>query len=151
MRYSGRLRRHEREYGKGSAPARAGQTRTRIRKIRRRPGVLRGPARGRQAGAHGGRTGERRPIINPRKITAALLLIGGIGLLQYHAILFWTAAVDPLTGWAWSLLLECAALWCWSHHRAAIRWGLGAVATVLVLAGPLYQVAKPLGYQGDKQ
>jgi hypothetical protein len=82
--------------------------------------------------------------MNPRKITAALLLIGGIGLLQYHAILFWTAVVDPATGWAWSLLLEGAALWCWSHHRAAIRWGLGAVATVLVLAGPLYQVAEPL-------
>ena len=52
--------------------------------------------------------------------------------------------VDPLTGWAWSLLLEAAALWCWSHPRFAVRWGMGAVATVLVLAGPLYQVSAPL-------
>ncbi|MDH5785353.1 MAG: hypothetical protein OEZ16_07060 [Chromatiales bacterium] len=81
--------------------------------------------------------------LNPRKISAALILIGGVALLQYHAILFWTEVVDPLTGWAWSLLLEGAALWCWSHPRFSIR-SLGAVATVLVLAGPLYQVSAPL-------
>lgn len=82
-------------------------------------------------------------LSNPRKAFAAVMLIGGIGLLQYHAILFWTNVVDPLTGWAWSLLLEGAALWCWSHPRLSVR-SLGAVATLLVLAGPLYQVSAPL-------
>lgn len=86
--------------------------------------------------------------LNPRKITAVLLLLGGIGLLQYHAIMFWTDVVDPLTGWAWSILLEGAALWCWSHHNAAIRWVLGAIATLLVLTGPLYHVAAPLVAEG---
>lgn len=81
--------------------------------------------------------------MNPRQASALLILIGGIGLLQYHAIMFWTDVVDPLTGWAWSLLLEGAALWCWSHPRWSIR-SLGFVATVLVLAGPLYQVSAPL-------
>lgn len=81
--------------------------------------------------------------MTPRQASALLILIGGIGLLQYHAIVFWTDVVDPFTGWAWSLLLEGAALWCWSHPRWSIR-SLGAVATVLVLAGPLYQVSAPL-------
>lgn len=82
--------------------------------------------------------------LTPRQLFALPILIGGIGLLQYHAIMFWTAVVDPVTGWAWSLMLEGAALWCWSHPRFAVRYGLGAVATVLVLAGPLYQVSAPL-------
>lgn len=81
--------------------------------------------------------------MNTRNITALILLVAGIGLMQYHAILFWSEHVDQATGWAWSLLLEGAALWLWSSRRAAQR-ALAFVATVLVLAGPLYQVSAPL-------
>lgn len=73
----------------------------------------------------------------------ALLLTGGIGLLQWHSIAFWSAHVDHATGWAWSLLLEGVALWLWSDGRA-VRRLLAVVATVLLLAGPLYQVSSPL-------
>lgn len=73
----------------------------------------------------------------------ALLLIGGIGLLQWHSIAFWSAHVDRATGWAWSLLLEGVALWLWSDARTMRRL-LAVVATVLLLAGPLYQVSSPL-------
>lgn len=73
----------------------------------------------------------------------ALLLVGGIGLLQWHSIAFWSTHVDHATGWAWSLLLEGVALWLWSDGRAMRRL-LAVVATVLLLAGPLYQVSSPL-------
>lgn len=81
--------------------------------------------------------------MNTRNITALILLVAAIGLMQYHAILFWSEHVDAATGWAWSLLLEGAALWLWSSRRMAQR-ALALVATVLVLAGPLYQVSAPL-------
>lgn len=81
--------------------------------------------------------------MNTRNITALILLVAAIGLMQYHAILFWSEHVDRATGWAWSLLLEGAALWLWSSRHAAQR-ALALVATVLVLAGPLYQVSAPL-------
>lgn len=81
--------------------------------------------------------------MNLRAITTVLLLAGCIGLLQYHAIQFWAANVDAATGWVWSLLLEGAALWLWFSPTRARR-ALGAVATLLLLAGPLYQVSAPL-------
>jgi hypothetical protein len=81
--------------------------------------------------------------MNTRQLTALVLLVAAIGLMQYHAIMFWSEHVDLTTGWAWSLLLEGSALWLWSSKRIAQRI-LGAVATVLVLAGPLYQVSAPL-------
>lgn len=81
--------------------------------------------------------------MNTRNITALILLVAAIGLMQYHAILFWSEHVDQATGWAWSLLLEGAALWLWSSRHMAQR-ALALVATVLVLAGPLYQVSAPL-------
>ncbi|MFP4182228.1 MAG: hypothetical protein ACLFTX_06495 [Thiohalospira sp.] len=51
---------------------------------------------------------------------AAVILIGCTAVIQYHAIQFWTAQVDPVTGWAWSLLLEAVALWLW-WRRGIIR------------------------------
>lgn len=77
-----------------------------------------------------------------RAIATAVLLGGCIALLQYHAIQFWLAHTGPL-GAVWSLLLEGAALWLWSDARAARR-ALGALVTLLLLAGPLYQVSAPL-------
>lgn len=81
--------------------------------------------------------------MNTRQLSALVLLIAAIGLMQYHAIMFWSEHVDKATGWAWSLLLEGSALWLWSSQKMAHRM-LAAVATLLVLAGPLYQVSAPL-------
>jgi hypothetical protein len=78
-----------------------------------------------------------------RPLATGLLLAGCIGLLQYHSIQFWVERTGSPVGLAWSLLLEGAALWLWSDRRP-LRHGLGALATLLLLAGPLYQVSAPL-------
>jgi len=77
-----------------------------------------------------------------RPISTALLLVGCICLLQYHAIQFWVTHAG-ITGAAWSLLLEGAALWLWSSPRL-LRRVLGGLVTLLLLVGPLYQVSAPL-------
>lgn len=48
----------------------------------------------------------------------ALLLVGGIELLQWHSVAFWSAHVDRATGWAWALVLEGVALRLWSEPCA---------------------------------
>lgn len=69
------------------------------------------------------------------------ILLCSIGLLEWHGILFWQANVGVL-GWAWSLLLEAAALWLWYRPRFMFR-SLAMVASCLTLLGPVYQVAAP--------
>lgn len=81
-----------------------------------------------------------------KKLLTIALLAGCIGLLQVHSIQFWNANVDATTGAACSILLEGAALMLWSSARWPRR-ALGAVATVLLLAGPLYQVSAPLVHE----
>lgn len=71
----------------------------------------------------------------------SLVLVGSVSLLQWHGIMFWQEKVGP-HGWAWSLLLECVALWLWYRPSFSYRT-LALVASVLTLAGPIYQVAKP--------
>lgn len=80
--------------------------------------------------------------LNIKTLTAAIILASSIGLLQWHAIGFWTSHAGT-TGFAWSLLLEFVALWCWSHKAFSLR-SLGLVASVLTLLGPMYQVSSPL-------
>ena len=75
----------------------------------------------------------------------AALLAGGVALLQWHSIRFWSAQVGA-TGWAWSVLLEGVALWLWYRGRLAMRL-LGLIASTLLLAGPLYQVGMPLAQE----
>ena len=77
------------------------------------------------------------------RVIPAALLVTGLALMQFHSIAFWSEAVGPLTGWAFSLQLEAAALWLWFSPRRAHR-ALGAVATLLLLAGPVYQVTAPV-------
>lgn len=74
--------------------------------------------------------------------STVLVTAGCIGLLQVHGIRFWTVQIGPI-GWAWSVLLELAALWLWWRRSVAMR-SLGLLASVLLLAGPLYQVGSPL-------
>src|SRR5690606_29829442 len=42
----------------------------------------------------------------------------------------------------WAVMLEGAALWLWSQ-RSIAKNALALVASLLVLAGPLYQVSAP--------
>jgi hypothetical protein len=90
-----------------------------------------------------------------RKIPLPPLLILPLSvlLLQFHSIAFWSWAITgspvawgwpllaaPWNGWGWSLLFELVNLWAWPR-----RWHLLAgVTTVLLVAGPLYQVSDPL-------
>ena len=76
-----------------------------------------------------------------RKLPALLLLIGAIVLMQKHAWEFWSE-YDQDTPWLWAILLEGAALWLWSQ-RSFWKNAIAFLATLLVLAGPLYQVSKP--------
>lgn len=76
------------------------------------------------------------------RASTVLVTAGCIGLLQVHGIRFWSVQIGPI-GWAWSALLELAALWLWWRRSVAMR-SLGLLASVLLLAGPLYQVGSPL-------
>ncbi len=81
-----------------------------------------------------------------RTITIAVPLIIlslGMYILQFHAIAFWTGRFGVLTGWAVSLTLEGGALWLWWKPRAGWRF-LGGIATLVLLAGPLYVTGQPL-------
>lgn len=77
-----------------------------------------------------------------RRALSILVLIGAITLLQIHGIEFWTGRVGAI-GILWSLLLEGVALWLW-YQPSASRRTLGLVASLMLLAGPLHQVAVPV-------
>lgn len=77
------------------------------------------------------------------KLLAVVTLVGSIGLLQYHSIQFWSNNIDQTTGVAWSVILEFAVLWLWSIRNVATRM-LGVIGSLVLLAGPVYQVASPL-------
>ena len=76
------------------------------------------------------------------KVPAAILLIAAATLMQIHSIEFWQSQAGEYSGILWSLLLEGAALWLWSSNNGW-KSALGLVASLLVLAGPLYQVSEP--------
>jgi hypothetical protein len=67
-----------------------------------------------------------------------------VALLQTHGIPFWQTQVGWWPGLGWSLLLELISLWLW--FRPGWRWWrpMAWAATLLLLAGPLYQVSDPL-------
>lgn len=76
-----------------------------------------------------------------KKVPAALLLIGGVSIMQIHAIEFWNRYAGDY-GVLWSVMLEGAALWLWSQHSMP-KSLLAFIASALVLAGPLYEVSAP--------
>lgn len=76
-----------------------------------------------------------------KKIPAALLLTGAVVLMQKHAWEFWSH-YDPAFGPLWAVMLEGTALWLWSQ-RSMAKNTLALLASLLVLAGPLYQVSAP--------
>jgi len=68
-----------------------------------------------------------------------LLIGGGTFIIQWHSIAFWTEHVNASIGWVWSIVIEAGSLWLWYRPNIASRM-LGLAASVLLLAGPLYQI-----------
>lgn len=77
------------------------------------------------------------------RAAALLVLTGAVALVQWQSILFWSAQVSAEIGWLWSVALEASGLWLWYQGRALTR-ALGVLASLLLLAGPLAEVAGPL-------
>ena len=73
-----------------------------------------------------------------------LILPLAITLLQWHSVPFWQAQAGFWPGLGWSALLELISLWLW--FRPGRRWmrPMAWATTLLLLAGPLYQVSDPL-------
>jgi len=80
---------------------------------------------------------ERFPSVLPW-----LLIGGGTFIIQWHSIAFWTEHVNASIGWVWSVVIEAWSLWLWYRPKASAR-ALGLLASLLLLAGPLYQIAAP--------
>jgi len=78
-----------------------------------------------------------------RSLLPIILIAGGTGIIQWHSIAFWSVNVDQQIGWAWSLMIESAGLWLWYQPNIGSR-ALGLLASLLLLAGPLYQIATPV-------
>ena len=74
---------------------------------------------------------------------AIMVWISAELLLQIHGICFWLEH-GGLHGWLWSVVLCVATVWFWLHHKPVIRYTFGVVASLLLLAGPLWQVGAPL-------
>jgi len=84
-----------------------------------------------------------KPFIMVKNYTLPVILIAGsTGIIQWHSIAFWSDNVDPAIGWAWSVMIEAAGLWLWYRPGIGSRT-LGLLASLLLLAGPLYQIATP--------
>lgn len=75
-------------------------------------------------------------------LPAIILLIGGLLLMQIHSMEFWTEHTGS-AGYLWSLMIEGAAVWLWASSSKS-KALLAMIASVLALAGPLYQVATPI-------
>jgi hypothetical protein len=78
-----------------------------------------------------------------RRILAIIVWLAAELLLQIHGICFWIEH-GGLHGWLWSVVLCVATVWFWLHHHRAIRYTFGVLASLLLLAGPLWQVGAPL-------
>ena len=86
----------------------------------------------------------------PSLIIPGLVLIGCELLLQWHGWKFWSEHFDPAAGPALSVILAVLAAAWWfqsTSGRFLARvacFGLGLLASLLLLAGPLYVVSRPV-------
>ena len=80
-----------------------------------------------------------------RRVAAVLVVTASVGLLQVHGMQFWIEHAGK-TGVVWSLTLEISAVYLWLH-RAILP---ALLASALLVAGPLYQVASPALEQARK-
>lgn len=83
----------------------------------------------------------KRAVI--KQLPTLLVLSGAIAIVQWHSIAFWSAQINPAIGWLWSVALEAAALWLW-YRPGKVYALLGAGASLLLLAGPMHQIAAPI-------
>lgn len=70
----------------------------------------------------------------------ALLLAGGVVLLQSHSMEFW--ADQTGSDWlspVWSLVIELGAIWLWARGKTLVA----CIATMLALGAPLFDLAEP--------
>lgn len=82
-------------------------------------------------------------FFKPQILISALQLLAGVILIQWHAVGFWTEYVDEHTGWALSIMIEVIALSFWWSRHVGYRF-LALTATVVLLAGPTYDLGKPV-------
>jgi|GEM_PF-2483637 len=75
-------------------------------------------------------------------ILPLLILPLSILLLQSHGIPFWQHQVGFWPGIGWSVLLELISLWLWFQPATRPRL-LALATTMLLLAGPLYEISFP--------
>lgn len=73
----------------------------------------------------------------------ALLLAGGMVLLQVHAIPYWQARAGLALGVLWSLQLEGTALWLLYQPGANYR-RMGMVTAAVLIGVPLWQISQPV-------
>ena len=83
-----------------------------------------------------------KPGIAHSWLWPALVLAVASAILQSHAIPYWTDQAGPW-GWLWSPGAELLAWWFLSQ-RTPTGWGVGGLATVVVVGGPLAQMALPV-------
>jgi len=87
------------------------------------------------------------------KITATLPLITWLTcetILQIHGIRFWIE-YGGWCGWIWSVALGVACIWFWMSEDENVRRYLGTIASLMLLAGPLYQVGSPIVAQIEQR
>lgn len=89
-------------------------------------------------------------IITALALPIPVLLAAEV-LLQWHGFGFWASHFDPLAGPGLSLTLAVLAASWWAVAAWSRRWAaklgygfLALVASLVLLAGPLYQVTAPL-------
>jgi hypothetical protein len=82
------------------------------------------------------------------KLIAILVWFACEIVLQIHGIRFWHEH-GGWQGWLWSVVLCVVTVWFWLHHKRVIRLVFGVLASVLLLAGPLWQVGAPLSVAID--
>jgi len=77
------------------------------------------------------------------KVFSVIIVLMTVALMQNHGIRFW---IDILGGdyWGilWSVAIESATLYWWFNCGKKIS--LATIASIMVLAGPLYHIASPV-------
>lgn len=76
------------------------------------------------------------------RVFTVVVALMAVVILQYHGFAFWQLQAGTM-GWLWALGIEGAAVWFWWRPQRLVRT-LGLIASLLSLAGPLYQVGAPI-------
>ena len=93
---------------------------------------------------------RNKHLANPVRAYAASVFIIGlcVTILQYHSITFWNTIAGDRIGWVWSITIEAIGLWMWVQKSAMQRY-LGVVASIILLAGPIFLLGADLAHHQD--